>query len=233
VTIGEIKKIIIQEIIDMSDIKLPTVEEISQYVENDLGKFTIIKNWTSNFLNKFYDKKIKFIIKFYKSEDSAIWRTGSSWEERGVTTVKIEIWVPKNYKNYKSISKHILFILSHELVHYKQFISTKKKKGDVEKQFSDYPGAGQKDPIKIVRYYLHQLEVGARSYQYALYCYKNEIENPSLTQLLKDHHPRFFQALMFNWDKFSSSEQKWIKKKLRNFNKEFLNQLYLLQQENK
>jgi len=93
--------------------------------------------------------------------------------------------------------------------------------------------SGQTDDKKRVDYYLHQMERGAFSYQLALLVHRDHVKDLNFLSVLQRYRPIFTNALIAIYDKLKPVEKRQIDKKLSYFRKEFLNQLYKIQQKEK
>jgi len=94
VTIEEIKRIVISEIINMEDIPLPSFDEIEKCIRKDLTT-AIIKNNLEKYLRKFYKNlNIMFYVKYKKHKDkdyNSFYKNGSFEMKNGRPTISINM----------------------------------------------------------------------------------------------------------------------------------------------
>jgi hypothetical protein len=237
---------LINEIINMKDMKFPDVNLLAKYVKWDLRLNNFVNTvsfnkkkvaMASKFLNKFYEGYgIEFYVEYTISENGQYSSGGShvrrktiadDVEEEFPSLVEINIEIPNKNVDYLKVSKLIRRVLIHELVHHKQSVSTTNNSGNFTKQYASYP-ANKEDPINWVKYYLHQLERGAFAYAWAREFFG---ENINFKEIVKEKIPKFIENWEVAWPSLNSMQKKEWTSSLKRFEKEYYNQLYLLQQE--
>jgi len=227
--IMDIHNILIQEVIDMSEVPFPDIEDILKYVKMDLRFNRIIgsvkKSFTETYLSNFYkEMDLKFKITYKKGKGYS--KSGRfSFVHDSSSVIFIETTFPPN-PNPEYIATMIRRVLIHEMVHSVQY--SKKHSERIEKLYQNYHSPKSDDNLKTINYYMQHAERGAEMYAMARMYFKDpEAEN--FHKCFKETYPKLIDAINDVWPSLSNMQKKKIKSSLERMRREYLNQLYNLQ----